>query len=70
MTGRTAAGEVVSVSVTPADTPVANYAFDVTPAGLVTALITERGVCAASKEGLAELFPERRPAAADLTSEA
>jgi methylthioribose-1-phosphate isomerase len=39
---------------------VANYGFDVTPARLVTALITERGVCAASSEGLLTLFPERR----------
>jgi methylthioribose-1-phosphate isomerase len=36
-----------------------NPAFDVTPAGLVTGLVTERGVCAASAEGLATLFPER-----------
>jgi methylthioribose-1-phosphate isomerase len=44
-------------------TPVRNYAFDVTPARLVTGLITERGVCAASEAGLLELFPEeaRRP---------
>jgi methylthioribose-1-phosphate isomerase len=36
-----------------------NPAFDVTPARLVTALITERGVCAAHQEALAALFPER-----------
>jgi methylthioribose-1-phosphate isomerase len=35
-----------------------NYAFDVTPARLVTALITERGVCAASSEGLTALYPD------------
>jgi methylthioribose-1-phosphate isomerase len=40
-------------------TPVSNFAFDVTPARLVTGLITERGVCAASEEGLAGLFPEK-----------
>jgi methylthioribose-1-phosphate isomerase len=39
-------------------TPVSNYAFDVTPARLVTGLITERGVCAASEAGLAGLFPQ------------
>lgn len=39
--------------------PVANPAFDVTPAGLVTRIITERGVCAASYDGLARLFPDR-----------
>jgi methylthioribose-1-phosphate isomerase len=41
------------------ETPVSNFAFDVTPARLVTGLITERGVCNASEEGLAELFPDR-----------
>jgi methylthioribose-1-phosphate isomerase len=40
-------------------TPVKNYAFDVTPARLVTGLITERGVCAASEAGLSALFPEK-----------
>jgi methylthioribose-1-phosphate isomerase len=43
-----------------AGVPVHNPGFDVTPARLVTGLITERGVCAASTEGLLELFPERR----------
>ena len=38
---------------------MANYAFDVTPSRLVTALITERGVCPATAEGLEKLFPER-----------
>ena len=38
---------------------VANYAFDVTPARLITGLVTERGVCAASREGLLSLYPER-----------
>lgn len=49
---------VSDVRVTPADTPAGNPAFDVTPNRLVTGLITERGVCAASAEGLAGLFPE------------
>ena len=52
-------GSIRSVRVTPAGSPVANYAFDVTPSRLVTGLITERGVCAASEEGLSTLFPER-----------
>lgn len=51
-------GEVVEVATTPADTPISNYAFDVTPARLVTGLITERGVCDASEDGLAALFPD------------
>jgi methylthioribose-1-phosphate isomerase len=50
----------VEVQLTPVDSPAANFAFDVTPARLVTALITERGVCPASREGLLGLFPERR----------
>ena len=59
VTGRTASGEIATVTITPEGSPVANYAFDVTPARLVTGLITERGVAAASREGLAKLFPER-----------
>ncbi len=49
-----------SVRVTPLDSPAANYGFDVTPARLVTGLITERGVCKASQEGLLTLFPEKK----------
>ena len=59
ITGRTAAGKIETVRVTPQGSPVANHAFDVTPACLVTGLITERGVCPASKEGLLSLYPER-----------
>jgi methylthioribose-1-phosphate isomerase len=58
--GLTEAGERVSVRLTPPGSPAENYAFDVTPARLVTALITERGVCPASRSGLLSLFPERR----------
>jgi methylthioribose-1-phosphate isomerase len=57
--GMTAAGAVTSVRLIPEASPVANPAFDVTPARLVTGLITERGVCAASREGLRALYPER-----------
>jgi methylthioribose-1-phosphate isomerase len=59
MTGRTAAGAIETVTITPDGSPVANFAFDVTPARYVTGLITERGVAEASREGLAKLFPER-----------
>ncbi|MBN2751946.1 MAG: S-methyl-5-thioribose-1-phosphate isomerase [Rhodospirillaceae bacterium] len=59
LSGLTADGRVEAVQVVPEGSPCANYAFDVTPARLVTALITERGVCAASRDGLASLFPER-----------
>ena len=62
VTGRDRHGESVAVTVTPAGSPAANYGFDVTPARLVTGLITERGVCAASAEGLLGLYPERRRA--------
>jgi len=51
-------GSVVSVALTPDDSPAANFSFDVTPARLVTGLITERGVCPASADGLGNLFPE------------
>jgi methylthioribose-1-phosphate isomerase len=57
--GRTGEGDVVSVQITPSGCPAGNWAFDVTPARLVTGLITERGICKASEEGLATLFPER-----------
>ena len=56
--GRTAEGAISSLQVTPNGTGVANPAFDVTPNHLVTGLITERGICAASEAGLAALFPE------------
>jgi methylthioribose-1-phosphate isomerase len=59
MTGRTADGRIETVRVVADGSPVANYAFDVTPARLVTGLITERGVLQASRAALAGAFPER-----------
>jgi len=59
MTGRTADGRIETVRVIPDGSPVANYGFDVTPARLVTGLITERGVIGASRKALAGAFPER-----------
>ena len=59
VTGRTADGVITTVRVAAAGSPAANPAFDVTPARLVTGMITERGRCAASAEGLRQLFPER-----------
>ena len=50
---------VRSVRTVPEESPVANFAFDVTPSRLVTGLITERGICEASEAGLSELFPDR-----------
>ncbi len=57
VTGRSGE-ETISVRTTTATTPVANPAFDVTPARLVSGLITERGVCPASEAGLRSLFPD------------
>ena len=59
VSGRTASGEIVAVSITPTGSPVANYAFDVTPARYITAFITEKGVCPASRDGLRGLFGSR-----------
>jgi methylthioribose-1-phosphate isomerase len=58
--GRAADGRVLEVRIPPEASRTANPAFDVTPARLVTGLVTERGVCAASAEALLALFPERR----------
>ncbi len=60
LSGRAEDGRLLSVAILPESSPALNYGFDVTPARLVTRLITERGVCPASEEGLLELYPERR----------
>src|SRR5215813_2285693 len=59
MTGKTGDGRIETVQIVPDGSPVANYAFDVTPARLITGLITERGVIAANRAALAQTFPER-----------
>ncbi|MGE0752299.1 MAG: S-methyl-5-thioribose-1-phosphate isomerase [Variibacter sp.] len=59
MTGRTADGRIETVEVVAPGSAVANFGFDVTPARLVTGLITERGILPATREGLAKAFPER-----------
>lgn len=56
--GKTKTGEIQEVLLTPEDSPALNYAFDVTPAHLVTGIITERGICKASEKDILELFPE------------
>lgn len=61
--GKTDSGAMDWVQVTPDGTPGGNPAFDVTPRHSVTGLITERGICDASPEGLAALFPEYAQAA-------
>ena len=63
--GRTRDGAVETVRLIPEGSTAVNFAFDVTPARLVTGLITERGVCEASAEGLLGLYPEHRAANAD-----
>lgn len=59
MTGKTKDGRIETVQVIPDGSPVANYGFDVTPARLVTGLVTERGVLPATRAGLKAAFPER-----------
>jgi methylthioribose-1-phosphate isomerase len=60
VTGRMADGTIATVRVAPTDSPAANPAFDVTPARLVSGLITDRGRCEASVGGLLSLYPERQ----------
>ena len=65
VTGRTADGSVATVRIVPDGSAVANYGFDVTPARLVTGLVTERGIIAPKREALAGAFGERAAAAWD-----
>ncbi|MGH6866744.1 MAG: S-methyl-5-thioribose-1-phosphate isomerase [Methyloceanibacter sp.] len=65
ITGKLSDGSIATVAIAPENSAAANYAFDVTPARLVTGFITERGVTPATAEGLALLYPEhRKPRAA------
>jgi methylthioribose-1-phosphate isomerase len=59
MPGRLSDGTIQTVEIAAPGSPAGNPAFDVTPARLITGFITERGVCAASREGLLSLYPER-----------
>lgn len=58
MTGALADGTIATIQVSAPGSMAANYGFDVTPARLITSLITERGVCPASAAGLSVLFPD------------
>ena len=60
MIGKGPSGKIEPVLICPETTPASNYGFDVTPARLITKIITERGICDASEEGLLSLFPEMR----------
>jgi methylthioribose-1-phosphate isomerase len=62
MTGALASGGVAEVLIAAPGSAAANFAFDVTPARLITGLITERGVCPATEAGLRSLFPARERA--------
>jgi methylthioribose-1-phosphate isomerase len=62
ITGRSASGRIETVRLVPERSPGLNLAFDVTPARLVTGLITERGTCPASRAGLQRLYPDLRAA--------
>ena len=59
LTGRTADGRIETIRVVAEGSPAANPAFDVTPARLVTGLITERGRCAASEDALRAMYPDK-----------
>ena len=61
MSGQLASGEVAAMQITAPGSAAANPAFDVTPARLISGFITERGLCAASSEGLRSLFPDHTP---------
>ena len=65
ITGLTADGRIETVRIVPLASPVANYGFDVTPARLVSGLITERGILKPDRASLAAAFPERIAAAAE-----
>jgi len=58
--GLNEAAEMTTIAIAPPDTPCVNYGFDVTPARLITGLISERGVMAASEEDILRLYPEQR----------
>ena len=69
VTGRAADGRIETVRIVPDRSPVANYGFDVTPARLVTGLITERGIIAPTRAALAGAFAERAAAAVSGTGQ-
>jgi methylthioribose-1-phosphate isomerase len=58
MTGRAADGSIARVQVVPDDSPALNIGFDVTPARLITALITERGLCVANRAALRDAYAD------------
>jgi len=63
--GQASDGSIQEVRLIPSESRAKNYAFDVTPAKYVSGLITERGICTASEDGITSLFPERKRKAAE-----
>jgi methylthioribose-1-phosphate isomerase len=52
--------EIKKVLITPQNSPASNFGFDVTPARLISGLITERGICSADEQDILEMFPEKK----------
>jgi methylthioribose-1-phosphate isomerase len=52
-------GELKRILITPLDSPAANFGFDVTPARLISGLITERGICSANEEDITKMYAEK-----------
>jgi methylthioribose-1-phosphate isomerase len=59
ISGKTKGGALETVQICPDSTPARNWGFDVTPARYITGLISERGICAASEQGILKLYPEQ-----------
>ena len=68
MDGKNTQGEIVEILIAPENSPAVNFGFDVTPARLITGIITERGVSLAQEEDLLRLFPERQNSPKDSSS--
>ncbi len=60
ISGKNRSGDFTEVLICPEQTPALNHAFDITPARLVTGLITERGVIGANAESIAQAFPKHK----------
>ena len=56
--GKTNTGKIEQILICPETTKALNYGFDVTPSRLISGLITERGICSPTEEGICSLFPE------------
>jgi methylthioribose-1-phosphate isomerase len=54
-----AEGKLQSVRICPEDTAAANFGFDITPARLITGLITEKGICRATEKDIKEMFSDK-----------